>query len=142
MNDRHTFHISDDIDSHTRVGDADREHTAARLRDHHAEGRITVDEFEERLDRCYEATTAGQLRELVADLPREPQRDPYHFSRWPRVWLIPVLLTIVAVAALSSGHGPHLFPVVFLIFLFARCLLWPRRMWRFRDPRGDVGRGA
>jgi hypothetical protein len=139
MHDRHTFHISDDIDSHMRVGDADRERTAERLRDHHAEGRITVDEFQERLDRCYEATTAGQLRELVADLPREPQRDPYRFNRGPRVWLIPALLTIVAVAALTSGHGPHVFFVVFLVFLFARFCLWPRRMWRLRDPRGDGG---
>jgi hypothetical protein len=129
MYDRDTFHISDDIDSHTRVGDADRERTADRLRQHHAEGRITVDEFQERLDRCYAATTAGQLRELVADLPREPQRDPRHFSRWPRVWLIPTLLTIVAVAALISGHGhgPHIFLVVFLVFLFARFFPRPRR---------------
>jgi hypothetical protein len=139
MYDRHQFHISDEIDSHTRVGDADRERTTARLRHHHAEGRITIDEFQERLDRCYEATTAGQLRELVADLPREPQRDPYHFSRWPRVWPIPILLTIVTVAALTSGHGPHVFLVVFIVFLFARFFLRPRRMWGFRDPRGDGG---
>jgi hypothetical protein len=140
MYDRDTFHISDDIGSHTRVGDADRERAADRLRHHHAEGRITVDEFQERLDRCYEATTAGHLRELVADLPEDLHRDPHHFHRWPRMLLIPALLTIAAVAALTSGHGPHVFLVVFLVFLFARFFLWPRRMWSWRDPRGDGGR--
>ena len=130
-----TFHISDDADSHTRVGDADRERTAARLRDHHAEGRITVDEFQERLDRCYEATTAGQLRALVADLPREPQPDQYRSGRWPQKWLIPTLLAIVSVAALATAHGPHIFPFVFIVFLFARFFFWPRRIWGFRHPR-------
>ncbi len=52
-----------------RASDADRERTATLLREHHAEGRLTVEEFHERLDAAYTAKTLGDLDALVADLP-------------------------------------------------------------------------
>jgi Domain of unknown function (DUF1707) len=52
-----------------RASDADRDRTAAALREHLAAGRLTVEEFDERLDRAYAAKTLGQLDELMADLP-------------------------------------------------------------------------
>jgi hypothetical protein len=61
-----------------RAADADREQTAERLRQSHAEGRLDIDEFQERLERCYEAKTLGQLGELVRDLPRQAEREPDH----------------------------------------------------------------
>ena len=57
-------------DASIRAADADRERTAERLRTAHAEGRLDLTEFQERLERCYEAKTFGQLGELVRDLPR------------------------------------------------------------------------
>ncbi|MFI0484103.1 DUF1707 domain-containing protein [Actinomadura sp. 9N215] len=54
-----------------RASDADRDRTAASLREHCAEGRITMDELQERLDAVYAAKTLGQLQEVTSDLPEE-----------------------------------------------------------------------
>ena len=56
-------------DPRLRVSDADRERTVALLREHHAVGRLTAEEFHERMDRAYAAKTRGDLDELLADLP-------------------------------------------------------------------------
>ncbi len=56
-------------DPRMRASDADRDRTAALLREHHAAGRLTAEEFGERLDRTYAAKTLGELDELLADLP-------------------------------------------------------------------------
>ncbi|MEU3303763.1 DUF1707 domain-containing protein [Streptomyces sp. NPDC006678] len=52
-----------------RASDAEREQIAERLRDAVAEGRLGMDEFEERLDAAYKARTHGELVPLVRDLP-------------------------------------------------------------------------
>jgi hypothetical protein len=54
-----------------RASDADRERVAARLREHMADGRLTLDELSERLGEAYEARTVGALDELTRDLPAE-----------------------------------------------------------------------
>jgi hypothetical protein len=56
-------------DPKMRASDQDRERTAALLREHHAAGRLTLDEFHERLDQTYAAKTMGELEALLADLP-------------------------------------------------------------------------
>lgn len=56
-------------DPRMRASDADRERVASLLREHHAEGRLTAEEFHERLDRAFAAKTLGELDELLADLP-------------------------------------------------------------------------
>jgi hypothetical protein len=56
-------------DPRIRASDADRERTAALLREHHAEGRLTPEEFNDRLDRVFAARTIGELDALLADLP-------------------------------------------------------------------------
>ncbi|HUZ39352.1 MAG TPA: DUF1707 domain-containing protein [Streptosporangiaceae bacterium] len=56
-------------DPRIRASDADRDRTAALLREHHAAGRLTAEEFNERLDKTYAAKTLGDLDELLADLP-------------------------------------------------------------------------
>ena len=52
-----------------RASDADRERTVALLREHLAAGRLTAEEFHDRMDRALEARTLGELDELLADLP-------------------------------------------------------------------------
>jgi hypothetical protein len=52
-----------------RIGDAEREATAASLREHYAQGRLTLEEFNERLDAAYKATTQSQLNLITRDLP-------------------------------------------------------------------------
>jgi hypothetical protein len=52
-----------------RVGDAEREAVAAELREHYAQGRLSMDDFNERLDAAYAARTRGDLDKLISDLP-------------------------------------------------------------------------
>jgi len=52
-----------------RASDADRDRTAAALREHLSAGRLTTEEFDERLDKAFAAKTLGELDELMADLP-------------------------------------------------------------------------
>jgi hypothetical protein len=52
-----------------RVSDAEREATAAELREHYAAGRLTTDELNERLDQALAAKTRGELTALMGDLP-------------------------------------------------------------------------
>ena len=56
-------------DPRLRASDADRDAVADQLREHAATGRLTLDEFGERLERCYAAQTYGDLEPLIADLP-------------------------------------------------------------------------
>jgi hypothetical protein len=52
-----------------RASDGDREAAAARLNEAVGDGRLTLQEFSERLDRAYAARTRGELASLTADLP-------------------------------------------------------------------------
>ncbi|CAM5267453.1 MULTISPECIES: DUF1707 SHOCT-like domain-containing protein [Streptomyces] len=52
-----------------RASDADREQVAEVLREALAEGRLDMEEFEERLDAVYRARTYGELAPLTRDLP-------------------------------------------------------------------------
>ena len=52
-----------------RVADADRERTITALREHVVEGRLTLDEFSERMGAALQARTRGELDAVMADLP-------------------------------------------------------------------------
>ncbi|HEX9032319.1 MAG TPA: DUF1707 domain-containing protein [Streptosporangiaceae bacterium] len=52
-----------------RVGDAEREATAASLREHYAHGRLTLEEFQRRLDATFAAKTEVDLARITRDLP-------------------------------------------------------------------------
>lgn len=52
-----------------RASDSDREAVAERLREAAGDGRLDLDELQERLDRTFAAKTYGQLVPLVSDLP-------------------------------------------------------------------------
>ncbi|MFI6004556.1 DUF1707 domain-containing protein [Streptomyces sp. NPDC051366] len=52
-----------------RASDADRERVVERLRDAVAEGRIDMEEFEERLEAAYTSRTYAELEPLTRDLP-------------------------------------------------------------------------
>ena len=66
--------MSGEPDPSLRAADADRDAVADRLRTAHAEGRLTVEEFGERLDAAFAARTMGELAALTADLPAERAR--------------------------------------------------------------------
>ena len=52
-----------------RASDADRERTVALLREHAAVGRLTLEEFTERMSTAYLARTNDELETLARDLP-------------------------------------------------------------------------
>ncbi|BFO16834.1 hypothetical protein SHKM778_32220 [Streptomyces sp. KM77-8] len=52
-----------------RVSDADREQVVDELREAVAEGRLEMDEFEERLEQAYRARVHDDLASLTSDLP-------------------------------------------------------------------------
>jgi len=56
-------------DPRIRASDADRDRVTALLREHHAAGRLTAEEFHERMEQALDAKTLGELDELLADLP-------------------------------------------------------------------------
>jgi len=59
--------------SEIRVGDAEREAVASQLRDHYADGRLTLEELNERLDQVFAAKTRADLNVLTRDLPVTPR---------------------------------------------------------------------
>jgi hypothetical protein len=61
-------------ESQIRASDADRDHVAVLLQEHHAAGRLTAEEFAERMEAALCARTLGELDELLADLPHADVR--------------------------------------------------------------------
>jgi hypothetical protein len=120
-------------DANLRAGDADREAIAERLRKSHAEGRLDVQEFQERLDRCFQAKTVGELEPLVNDLPRErPRERSFHFQRLRMIPLLAVVFGTIVIAGAVWHHGaPGLWALVPFLFL-VRFVLWPYRPWHRR----------
>ncbi|MFE9744840.1 DUF1707 domain-containing protein [Saccharothrix saharensis] len=56
-------------ESFTRAADSDRAAVAEELARAHAEGRLTLSEFDERTRAVYQARTYAELTALTADLP-------------------------------------------------------------------------
>jgi class 3 adenylate cyclase len=83
-----------------RVADADRDRTVTLLREHVAEGRLTLDEFSDRVGRALQATTRGELEAVMIDLPAATSTsttslpDPATSTRKSRRWHV----------AIMSGH--------------------------------------
>src|SRR5207302_7330661 len=68
-----------------RVGDADREAVAAQLREHYADGRLTLEELNERLDEAFAAKTRADLNTVMRDLPhavRSAADAPFGGTAW------------------------------------------------------------
>jgi hypothetical protein len=121
-------------DPRIRASDADRDRTAALLREHLAAGRLTDEEFNERLDKTYAAKTLGDLDQLLSDLPgidlyhlpdhSVERRGPSGFGlpwllaprgargispAWRAAWGSWVTVSLVAFLAwLLSGHPANL----------------------------------
>ena len=56
-------------DREIRASDAERETAVVSLREHGGQGRLDVDELEQRVGAAYAARTRGELADLLADLP-------------------------------------------------------------------------
>jgi hypothetical protein len=117
-------------DDRIRISDADRERAAARLREHFAEGRLSLDELDERIAAALTAKTVGDVRRIMADLP-DPVPAPSQARRsapWaPRPGAVlrrgPRILPLVAFALIAAlvipGAG-----WLFLALLQLVAVLW------------------
>ena len=112
-----------------RAGDADRERTADELRRAHGDGRIDSDELAERIGRCYEARTFGDLERLTSDLVAPERRgSPQRFDRGGHRHRLRIALAAIAAlwllsvaSGVAAGHAhphPPVFPIL-LVLAFA-----------------------
>jgi uncharacterized membrane protein len=115
-------------DPNMRVSDTDRDRTASLLREHLAAGRLTPEEFSERLERAFSARTVGEIDSLLEDLPgidlyrlpdaaltRRPKQADQgsdhgsgHPAAWRTAWgsWFTVVLICFVVWGLSGGGYP------------------------------------
>jgi Domain of unknown function (DUF1707)/Cell wall-active antibiotics response 4TMS YvqF len=73
-----------------RASDAEREQVASALREHLVAGRLTLDEFSERVDAAHAARTVGELDALRRDLPEISAPTPAS-RRTPTRWSVAVM---------------------------------------------------
>lgn len=130
----------------SRIGDEERHAVADLLAEHHAHGRLTQEEFDERLGAAFEARTAGELGKLLADLPvRRPatRRAPSH-GTGPHRWIYQIDLRELAVMAglaafllvLCGLLGGGMFLPTLVIGLAGLGAGWCTARW-FRRSRPD-----
>jgi hypothetical protein len=118
-----------------RASDAEREHHAELLREHAAQGRLTVDELDERLDRVYAARTLGELAPVVADLPAPRPRERPARRRAQTIrpeiaaYLAVNLVLIMIWAATGAGYFWPIWPLLgWGVGLMGPCArAWPHR---------------
>jgi len=100
-------------DSHVRAGDADREVISRRLGRAVADGRLTLTEYDTRLQWLYRSETRGELAEIVSDLPRSDEHGGPKSQRkqsipaWVVImWMPWVAVNLLCVAIwLTTGAG-------------------------------------
>ena len=115
-----------------RAGDKDRQRVVEQLGTHFGEGRLTVQEFDERVVRAHASVYLDELPALTADLPRDPEphsrptRSPMRVPSSAFVVLIAMLLAWSMVAAVVYGTPPFL--ALLLMFLLLRHRR-PSRRW-------------
>jgi hypothetical protein len=73
-----------------RASDAEREQAVARLREASAEGRLTLEEFSQRVEAAYAAKTHEELDRLTEDVPVASAELPAEVRRQPRQFTIAV----------------------------------------------------
>jgi Domain of unknown function (DUF1707) len=134
-----------------RASDADRERTATQLRDNYAEGRLTFEELQQRLDRAYTGRTIGDLQILTGDLPSRSRSTsaahPAPLSSTPSSWsrrrerVLGCLLLMLFLTGIWFATGAHgsfwpIWPILICGFFVARDLLGlPDRSERHRRRR-------
>jgi hypothetical protein len=104
-----------------RASDADRERVANVLREAAGDGRLTMDELDERLDAVYAAKTYAELEPITHDLPdADAPNPPAHASatRDPaRFGGVPTSSGAVAILGGFTRKGDWVVPKEFTAFL-------------------------
>ncbi|SFS86520.1 DUF1707 SHOCT-like domain-containing protein [Saccharopolyspora flava] len=112
-------------DGSMRASDTDREHVARRLRIALDEGRLTVTEYDERLQQAFAAATLSELRQLTRDLPEsraevELAEREEHRTKVVKEWRdwaggAVIMIAIWGVTSVVSGDPKFFWPAIPLV---------------------------
>lgn len=105
----------DTLGDHIRVGDTDRDAVSRRLSRAVADGRLTLTEYDTRLQRLYQVETRGALAEIVSDLPverPEPKRKRRQsIPGWVVImWMPWIAVNIMCLAIWLTTGGGYFWP--------------------------------
>ena len=114
-----------------RVSDAERDAVLASLRTHFASGRLSLDEFNERVDETYAAKTDVELRHVLRELPahteasrsrRKPPPPDYPMHGMLRRWRRPraalarfVCINGICIGVWAASGAGYFWPIWVLI---------------------------
>ena len=129
-------------DQSIRLSDTERDAAAADLGEHFAQGRLTAEEHDERLEQVWRARTRGEIAPIFRDLPSAyagvaapaPAGQPRYWNSGVRPFRrgVPAPLLVVLAVLIVASAIAH-FPFVLLGF----AVFWfvvlrhrgPRRAW-------------
>jgi DUF1707 SHOCT-like domain/Domain of unknown function (DUF4190) len=116
-----------------RAASADRERAVDVLKAGFAEGRLTQEEYNDRMGRAYAARTYGELAALTADLPAGPWPTP---SAWPVPQQQPTSTNSMAIASMVLGVA-EFFTAGLTAVPAVICGHVARRQMKLTGQRGD-----
>jgi hypothetical protein len=126
---------------HLRASDADRERVAEKLREAAGDGRLTMDELDERLDAVYAAKTYAELVPITSDLPdtgnvpapsQSPSRDVRQYGGEGTSH------TAIAILGGFSRKGDWVVPRTFNAFMLMGGGEIDMREARFAEPEVSI----
>lgn len=120
-----------DIDKAVRASDAERERIAKLVSDAAGEGRLTIAEADERLERVYTTRFRHELAEFVDDLPAEDQkRTPARLERFPTRLRVhaaaAVVFSVLLILRWAAMDVPFFWPIGPMFLLWGSLLLHAR----------------
>lgn len=137
-----------------RAADIDRERVAERLRAAHAEGRLDLTEYDQRVQQAWAARTYGELDALIADLP-EPRASRPPAPRAARDELRPQRQSRHRREAVAAWAGASVINLVIWAIVSLTTLHWVYPWWiwvagpwgalllvGWLSRRGETGRSA
>jgi hypothetical protein len=123
-----------------RASDAERERVADILRAAAADGRLTLEEADERLAVVYAAKLRDELNPVTADLPASgwpmPGRTPEAQAAGRRGLIghiaVVIVITALLIVAWAASNAPFfwpIWPIAFLVFTVVRHARRLRHPW-------------
>ena len=122
------------------ASDADRARVSGELRTHYESGRLTLEEFQERLDETHRARTEGQLERVLRQLPSKRPTVSPRDNRWRSMAFQYAIVNVVAILIWVFGGAngdfwPKWVLVVTLIMFTRRAFGHRHRRALPRPPR-------
>jgi len=117
------------IPSRLRAADTDRERVASLIQAAGGEGRLTLEEVEDRLSAVYSTKYTDELATLTSDLPKPaPRRRPVVFGhRAVRIHLaVAVVLSVLLIVRWVASGVPFFWPAMPMFWLAMSVLVHAR----------------